>query len=150
MATFSEPFEENEVNRIMQLRKWIEPDQPIEWRKEEGYQQFQVPVQCEEAYALRLIGVFTPATKAYRFNLFLGSQPIRMLHVGKVHRNPNHTRVGSQHKHKWTDVHDEHWAYAPEDIDFSDMESAFWTFLKECAIDYDGQFRKPVVQKRLI
>lgn len=150
MATSPVPFEEDEVNRVMQLRKWIEPDQAIEWQEGEGYQQFQVPVQCEETYALQLIGIFTPATRAYRFNLFLGSQPIRMLHVGKTHHNPDCTRIGERHKHKWTDAHDEHWAYEPEDIDFSDMERAFWTFLKECAIDYKGRFKKPFVQKRLI
>lgn len=145
----SAPFDEEELNHVMELRKWIEPVQQIEWRVEEGYQHFQVPVQCEEAYALRLIGTFTVATGYYKYNLFLGSQPIRMLHVGKSHHNPGCTQVGPRHKHQWSDEHGDHWAHEPDDIDFSDMETAFWTFLKECAILYEGRFVRPIVQKRL-
>jgi len=54
MMTISEaPFKESEINHVMGLKKWIEPDQSIEWQRAEGYQEFTLPVQCEESYKLR-------------------------------------------------------------------------------------------------
>ncbi len=150
MPVSEAPFTEDEVNHVMGLRKWIEQEQKIEWCREEGYQQFELPIQCEEDYKLRLVGTLTEATGYYKFNLFLGSYPIRMLHIGKAHHNPDCGRVGQNHKHKWTDEHQTRWAYEPEEIDFTDMEKAFWTFLEECRIEYRGAFVKPAVQRRLL
>ena len=125
-------FSEEEIEQVIQFGKWI--DQDIEWRQEDGYFQFRVPILCVEDYALRMIGSLTEHTGYYRYNLLLGDQPARMLHVGKGHHNPGCTKIGRQHKHKWTDTHDQHWAYEPTDIDFSGLERAFMTFLVECRI----------------
>jgi hypothetical protein len=74
---------------------------------------------------------------------------VRMLHVGKSHHNPDCFRTGRRHKHKWTDAYGQHWAYEPADIDFSDMERAFLSFLEECRIELRGRFVKPRLQMRL-
>ena len=150
MTVSEAPFEEKEINHVMTLKKWIEPDQSLEWQREEGYQKFVLSVQCEESYKLQLVGIFTEATGYYKFHLFLGSYPIRMLHVGKSHHNPDCMHVGSHHKHKWTDEYMWHWAYEPDDIDFSNIERTFWTFLEECHIEYKGRFIGPVIQRRLL
>lgn len=143
-------FDEGEIDRVMELRKWIDVEDTVQWNRADGYQEFEVPIQCEEAYDLSLKGVLTEVTGYLKLNLFLGSFPIRMLHIGKRHRNPDGTRIGPRHKHLWTDEHAERWAYEPDDIDFTDTESAFWSFLEECSIEYQGAFVKPVTERRLL
>jgi hypothetical protein len=140
-------FDEQEVEHVMQLKKWI--NENPEWKPSEGYQRFRVPVGCEEAYALQLIGTFNPNLGNYTYVLLLGTQPIRRLDVGKAHHNPQCDRVGPHHKHTWTDAHSDRWAYEPDDIDFTDLETAFHGFLKECGIGFSGRLTKPVVHKEL-
>ena len=140
-------YSEEEIDQIIDLRKWIEQD--IEWIQEEGYFRFRVPVLCEEDYALRLIGVLTEKTGYYRYNLLLGEQPARMLHVGKAHHNPDCAMVGRRHKHKWTDAYGQDWGYEPKDIDASDLQRAFETFLQECRIECRGRFVRPRAQMKL-
>ena len=139
-----EVFDEQEVEAVINLRKWC--DQDVEWKARDGYLEFRLAIVCEEAYPLQIIGVFTAKTGYYRYNFFLGSQPIRMLHVGKAHHNPECDRTGKNHKHRWTDAHQERWAYEPGDLDLSDMETAFRGFVQECNIEFRGQFRKPAIQ----
>ncbi len=131
----------------MQLSKWIEED--VVWTLEEGYLRFRVPVLCGEDYALRLIGTLTEKTGYYRYNLFVGDQPARMLHVGKRHHNPDCLKIDLRHKHKWTDEYGQHWAYEPTDIDCSDLEQAFVGFLQECRIELRSRFARPRLQMRL-
>jgi len=45
------------------------------------------------------------------------------------------------HKHRWTDVCHESWAYTPTDVKTSTLKEAFNSFCKECNIDFKGEFR---------
>lgn len=92
----------------------------------------------------------TEATGYLKFNLFVGSQPITMLHHGKVHHNPDCRRLTDKlHKHRWTDANREKWAYIPDDIDASTVQTTFAGFLKECNIELESRFSAPVVQMRI-
>jgi hypothetical protein len=64
-----DPVSEDEADRIIGLRKWIEQD--IRWTEAEGFQRFQVAVNCDEGYALRMIGTLTSATGYVRYSLLL-------------------------------------------------------------------------------
>lgn len=141
-------FTEDEVDRVIQLRKWIEA--AIHWRGGQGYQTFQVPVGCEEDYALRMIGALTERTGYCRYNLFLGTQPIRMLHIGQQHHNPDCERVGPPHRHRWTDGHGQRWAYVPGDFDSSELRRAFEGFAVERGIELRGGLVAPVIQMRIV
>ena len=79
---------ENEVTRILSLSKRIEGD--VRWSGSPGYHKFSMPVICEEAeYDITLHGVLTDRTGYLKLNVFVGPQPIVMLHVGKSHHKPD-------------------------------------------------------------
>jgi len=46
-------------------------------------------------------------------------------------------------------MYSDRWAYEPDDIDFTGLETAFYGFLKECGIEFGGRFIKPAVQMGL-
>ena len=142
-------LEENEATRVLASKKRINQD--IRWSKHPGYQQFSVDVLSEEAdYEMSLVGSVTEATGYFKLNLYVGSQPIAMLHRGKTHHNPNCERLkASVHKHRWTDAHRERQAYVPDDIDLSSWETTLRGFLRECNIEFEAQFTPPSVQRRM-
>jgi len=112
---------------------------------------FKVRVECG-SYPLRLIGTYNPRTGNYSFTLLLKDKRIRGLDIGKMklHRNLDGTLIRGNHKHKWKDDSGSKYAYVPDDIDFSSIEKTFKGFLKECNIEFDGKFRKPIIQKGLL
>jgi len=139
---------EDEVNEVLSRRKRIIGD--IRWRKRLGYQEFSADVLSDEAdYEMTLVGSVTEATGYTKLNLFVGPQPIAMLHRGKIHHNPSCERLTAvAHKHRWTDAHKARTAYVPADIDSSSWEGLFRSFLKECNIGLEGKFVPPSPQRR--
>ncbi|HXG33898.1 MAG TPA: hypothetical protein VNJ11_11070 [Bryobacteraceae bacterium] len=145
----AEWLNEAEVASVLEKAKWIEED--VEWRRRPGYQEFSVEVRSESVgHAMVLKGVITEATGYFKLHLFAGSQPIVMLHAGKVHHNPDceklHERI---HKHVWTDAYREKRAYVPTELTVSDWASVFHGFLRECNIGFRGRFVAPAIQRRL-
>ncbi len=143
-------LDESEIARVLSVPKHI--DQNIQWKTHGGYKTFSTDVVSEEAdYEMILVGSLTEATGYVKFNLFVGSQPIAMLHVGKIHHNPDCERLeGKVHKHRWSDAYREKRAYLPNDIDVTTIESGFRSFLNECNIELRGRFVAPQLQVRLL
>jgi hypothetical protein len=46
------------------------------------------------------------------------------------------------HKHRWDDDHHDREAYIPTDIDFSDVNQAFFDFLGECNVTFHGTYQQ--------
>lgn len=147
MAEF---LDENQATQVLAAAKRINQD--IVWRKRKGYQEFAVDVVSEEVeYEMLLKGVVTEATGHLKLNLFVGPQPVAMLHRGKVHHNPSCERLAAPvHKHRWSDADREKRAYVPADVDPSSFGSTFRSFLKECNIEFSGHFASPALQGRLL
>jgi hypothetical protein len=76
--------------------------------------------------------------------------PIRKLtvHAGG-HTNPDGTDAGTHHKHTWDAIHEDRETYYPEDIDFSDINTALLGFLDECNITPSHPPEKLNKQERL-
>jgi hypothetical protein len=145
----AEFLDEGEVSKLLAAAKRIEQD--IQWRRRQGYQTFSVDVLSPEMdYDMTLVGSVTNSTGYLKLNLFVGNQPIAMLHTGKQHHNPDCSTLKARaHKHTWTDAHREKFAYVPDDLDFSNVESLIRSFLKECNIELHGKLTTPAIQRRL-
>lgn len=69
-------------------------------------------------------------------------------HVNR-HTDENQWR-GQSHKHRWTDVCRDSFAYTPSDIDTRSLEAAFRSFCKEVGVGFQGKFERwPAVQNTL-
>lgn len=68
-----------------------------------------------------------------------------------VNRHSNNERwLGQAHKHRWTEVCRDSFAYTPADVDNTSVESAFVSFCKETGIEFQGKFAPvPAVQSTL-
>ncbi len=54
------------------------------------------------------------------------------------HRNPDGELILGEHKHGWDEVHEDRWAYVPDDIDPTSRTSVLDSFMVECGITIDG------------
>ncbi len=146
----AEWLDEDEVDTVLASAKYI--DENVEWRRQAGHQTFSVEVLSKEAdYDMALVGSVTEQTGYLKLHLFVGPQPITMLHMGKAHHNPNCERLtGKVHKHRWSDAFREKEAYVPDDVDTATWETLLRSFLKECNIEVRGRFAAPQIQRRLL
>lgn len=96
---------------------------------------FVVVVDCTGVDApMRLVG--SVGKTNWSFALIAHETiPIRKLTIhGGTHKNPDGTTAGVHHKHIWDEVHEDQETYYPNDIDFSDVNSALVGFIGECNI----------------
>lgn len=78
--------------------------------------------------------------------LLYGEHRVRALDVNGSHENKHHNREvwrAKTHKHKWTDVCHDRFAYTPEDITGTTLEEVFVQFCAECNISFQGKFKNP-------
>lgn len=54
------------------------------------------------------------------------------------HTNPDDEPIDGPHKHKYIDGHEDDWAYETDDVSTSDVQQAFFDFLKEESIELVG------------
>jgi hypothetical protein len=68
--------------------------------------------------------------------------PISRFDAGGSHQN-RHTNnerwLDQGHKHRWTDLCRDSFAYTPSDIDTSSIASAFRSFCKEIGVEFEGK-----------
>src|SRR5579884_699896 len=116
------------------IRRPIIPSRTPRWRLETTV---VAPTTLE---TLRLVGSYGRTN--WSFALLVNTIPIRRLTMhGGRHTNPDGTVIEEPHKHIWDDLHRDREAYVPTDIDFSDVNEAFFDFLKECGITLMGQYQ---------
>ncbi|HEY8361980.1 MAG TPA: hypothetical protein VIK77_03735 [Tissierellaceae bacterium] len=142
MSTRQTLLTEEEANTIIAMEKVIVDD--IIWKRmdEKACFEFNVPVLLDYPGKLVLIGTKSFFREKYSFTLLYNNEfRIRGLDVGKGHRNPpDKKQVGKKHKHKWTDLYKDKWAYVPNDItDGAKVTQALFEFFKECNIIYKGK-----------
>ena len=113
---------------------------------------FRVPLLCDEARPLDLVGNWNP--KAGRLSYVLlhrGSGRVYGLCLGRRHRNPTREQVGETHKHRWSVEHRDKQAYVPPDIAASwDQPVEAWEqFCVEAGITHVGTLDRPDWQEDL-
>ncbi len=145
----------SECNLIIEdTSKRIEDD--LSWRVLEHHYpacMFRESVLSDEEHPLEIVGRWNPmAGKLSYVLLYRGEGRIYALDLGSAHRNPDGTRVGDPHKHKWTSEFRDKWAYVPEDITAPwDRPLEVWKqFCAEAKIDHRGMMDAPSVQPHLL
>lgn len=106
---------------------------------------FKVPVYTEMGEHLMLRANFF---KKYSFSLLYRNYiPIRRWdykHIGQVKENPNGKKIlipkKKGHKHKWSENTRDKEIYVVNDVPIDDFRKAFFAFLKEENIDFQGKF----------
>ena len=130
-----------EAERVLTMTKTI--GENVIWRSQPGRTprwRFDVSIATygvEEP--LRLVGNYGKGS--WSFALLMSNAPIRRCDCSsKGHINPGGVIIAEPHKHRWDDVHRDREAYVPEDIDFSDVNQAFFDFLAECNVTFVGRY----------
>jgi hypothetical protein len=134
---------EDQIARILAAPKIVRED--IRW----GSKDHPDWVGCELAVENQLkvtLHVHASANlidrSKYSFTLVMsGNFPIARFDAGGSHQNrhtDNERWVGQAHKHRWTDVCRDSFAYTPSDIDTSTMESAFRSSCEEIGVEFQG------------
>lgn len=138
------PISEELANSIINMPKRIE--ERMKWKeKPHGSGIFTFEVQIENTEAHNLVLYCTYNTKLNRFSFTVSYNKInriRGLDIGKEHINPppKRERIGKKHKHRWTDKHQDRWAYEPDDITTgAPIKQVFQEFLRECNITCQQQ-----------
>lgn len=76
----------------------------------------------------------------FSFSLLYRNQAIRRYCGQGNHAVPGNGTIMGQHKHYWTEEHEDAMAYSPTDIDPTNPNRAFYDFLKECNIELTGAY----------
>jgi hypothetical protein len=68
--------------------------------------EFKIEVETAGGWPLYMKGTFNPLVPAVSYAVISkNSGRIYALDLGKAHKNPDGTRVGDTHKHRWTEEH---------------------------------------------
>ena len=127
--------------------KSIEGD--IVWQEDEDHSpsvEFKVQVETDRGYPLFMKGTFNPLIPAISYALISKtSGRIYALDLGKGHKNPDGTRVGDTHKHRWSEAFKDKQAYEPSDITASadDPVQVWQQFCLEATIQHNGHMLPP-------
>ena len=127
----------------------------IEWRDDEDHspaREFRAEVASEAGYPLFVNGRCNPKAGTLSYTLVhRGVGRIYGLDLGAEHHNPDRSRIGEKHKHRWTEAWRDKQAYVPKDITAPWIEpSAVWSqFCAESRIVHDGRMGALALQKDL-
>lgn len=130
-------------------------DTDIQWHPDPDHlpaQEFRVPVISATANVLHVIGRYQPhSAKLSYLVIRAGTGCIYRLCVNSPHRNPDRQWLSGTHKHTWTEVHRDHWAYTPLDISatWDNPKHAWDEFCAEFHLKHKGHFHPPTFQTRL-
>lgn len=128
----------------------------IAWSEDEDHSpalEFSGKVLSESGWPLFVRGSYNRLAGALTFALILKSEGrIYALDLGKDHHNPQCTRVGEKHKHRWAEAFRDKEAYSPDDITapVSDPVSVWRQFCAEAGIVHEGHLAQPpAIQEEL-
>ena len=128
--------------------KRIEGD--ITWAPDErhaGAVEFRAIVESDAGYPLFIDGWYRPRTASLTYTLVQGgARRIYAINFGHPHTNPESgERVGTKHKHYWTDAWRDRMAYNPQDITEPwHRPVAVWRqFCAEAGIEHRGAMHAP-------
>ena len=128
--------------------KRIEDD--IVWtddRAHIGAVEFRATVLSDAGYSLFIAGWYRPQTASLTYTLVHGrARRIYAINFGHPHTNPSSgERVGTKHKHYWTEAFQDRIAYNPHDITEPwHRPVAVWRqFCAEARIEHRGIMHSP-------
>jgi hypothetical protein len=122
----------------------------IVWRNDEDHspsQGFYADLESDDGWPLSIRGSYNPLSQALSYCLVLKTDGrIYGLDLGKGHKNPDSTRVGDKHKHRWSERDRDKHAYEPEDItaSVSQPQEVWNQFCLEANIQHEGEMRPPL------
>jgi len=144
---------EREVEIIVAAPKTISKN--VEWHSDqnESWLRCELPVESSLKVNLKVyINVNAEDLSLHSFSLLLNNYyRIRGLDVNGSHRN---THIDSNrwqartHKHRWTDVCRQSFAYTPNETFRNEITENFRLFCEECNIDFRAEI-KPLPPKQL-
>lgn len=139
------------ADRFLQLPKVI--GEPIEWKpipESTRRFQFEVDVYSAETDArLQLMGRLGFKHWSY---VLLGPQSTRLRRISiprDPHRNPDGVEMPPQHKHLWSEDHEDREVYIPNDIHWNNYNQALRDFVQECNITLLHPYADFSIQARL-
>lgn len=123
-------------------------DGDLDWSHDTDHSsavEFRAKIRSGAGYQLFINGRYNPFAETLSFTLVFQGRRVYALDLGAEHTNPDRTRVGTKHKHRWRTGLRDKWAYVPEDI------TAPWTkpidvwkqFCAEAAIVHNGKLNPP-------
>ena len=128
--------------------KRIEGD--IVWTPDDrhnGAAEFRAAVLSDAGYPLFIAGWHRPQTASLTYALvYGGARRIYAINFGHLHTNPSSgERVGTKHKHYWTEDFQDRMAYNPHDVTEPwHRPIAVWRqFCAEAGIDHRGPMYSP-------
>lgn len=128
----------------------------IRWAEDEDHSpsvEFRAEIVSQSGYPLFVRGSHNPLAQTVTFAMIhASSRRIYALDLGKDHHNPDCHNVGEKHKHRWTDLHRDKYAYAAEDISepATNPLGVWRQFCTEARIRHQGViYAPPSVQSRL-
>jgi len=132
---------EGRADELSDMPKVIDSTWRWQYKSEKDKYEGEVPVLCRnEQTTLRLVGWINKRL-SYSFSiLHKGSIPIRRWgdHIG--HTNPKGAEIDGPHKHKWREDVGTGYAYKTDDVSRDSVDDAFFDFLNEEAIEFNGQY----------
>lgn len=144
---------DDEFDAIMKDEKVIQGN--ITWKEDEDHSpamEFRIDVQSKRGLPLFVHGRYNADAETLNFALVSWTTGrIYGLDLGRDHHNPECTRVGEKHKHRWSEQYRDKEAYVPKDIaaDASDPVAVWQEFCVEACIRHDGDMARPYIQKEL-
>ncbi len=146
---------DDQIARILSAPKTVREN--INWRPRGNVAWVGCEVQVENPLKVTL-HIYVNANlldrRKYGFALILSrNYRIASFESNGSHdnRHTNNEKWRSQpHKHRWTEVCRDSFAYTPKDIDTSSLESAFRSFCMEIGVDFGGTIEPlPATQKAI-
>ena len=136
------------ANILTDASKRIEGD--IAWTPDDrhaGALEFRAIVLSDAGYPLFIAGWYRPQTASLTYTLVHdGARRIYAINFGHPHTNPSSSeRVGTKHKHYWTEEFQDRMAYNPHDVTEPwHRPIAVWRqFCAESGIDHRGIMYSP-------
>lgn len=111
---------------------------------------FRAEIDSVSGYLLLIQGSYNPIIDALGYHLIHPPYGrIYGLDLGKEHKNPDGSRIGEKHKHRWSEIYRDKRAYVPPDITApaSDPVKVWQQFCQEAAITHNGIMEHPPDQQ---
>jgi hypothetical protein len=146
---------DQEVSRILADQKTVRED--VKWQPKGHYHWVgcELPVENNLRVTLRLhLSANLVDRSKYSFSL-VASRAYRIVSFdagsSHINRHTNDQKWRSEHhKHLWTEICRDSYAYTPSDIDTRNLEQAFRSFCREISVSFQGSIEPlPSLQDKL-
>lgn len=131
--------DEDRADQLSNMPKVIDEDWRWRYKQRKDKYEAEAKVKCiSENTTLSLVG-WINRRKSYSYSLiYKGSIPIRRWGGHPCHKNPDGEHIQSAHKHKWRQDVGTSYAYETDDVSTSNVDQAFFDFLDEESIEFNG------------